>query len=262
MINEKEYQRRRELLTDKLAKNSLSIVFSSENKTRSNDTNYPYRQNSNFYYLTGFKEDNSCLLFVKGKQKTKCLLFVQKKDEVQELWNGKRLGNIEAKKRFLVDEVIIIDNLKETIKKVSKDTESLYYDFGNELSKVKKLFKDSFKKHRDISIIIGEMRLVKSESEIKLIKKAISITKKAHHKVMSHKKKGKNEYELLASIEYNFKKQGAYNDAYTSIVAGGDNANILHYISNDKPLIDGELILIDAGCEYDYYASDITRTIP
>jgi Xaa-Pro aminopeptidase len=155
MINEKEYQRRRELLSDKLSKNSLSILFSAENKTRSNDTNYPYRQNSNFYYLTGFKEDNSCLVFVKGKKKTKCLLFVEKKDAVQELWNGKRLGHIEAKKRFLVDEVIMIDNLKESIKKLCTGKESLYYDFGNEVSKVKKLLKNSFKKHRDISKIIG-----------------------------------------------------------------------------------------------------------
>lgn len=159
-------------------------------------------------------------------------MYKKKKNETYELWNGQRLGETEAKKRFLVDEVRLSENYKKS------------------------------KKAKDISSLIAQMRLIKSKSEIKLIKKAISITREAHHEAMIFDKKNKNEYELLASIEYNFKKHGAYSDAYTSIVACGDSANTLHYISNDKPLVDGELILIDAGCEYEYYASDITRTIP
>lgn len=262
MIQEQEYKRRRELLAQKLANNSLTVIFSADNKTRSNDTNYPYRQNSNFYYLTGFKEDNSCLVIVKSKKDTKTILFVQHKDEVYELWNGKRLGEVEAKKRFLVDFVVVSKDFKKSIKKLAKDKKYLYYDFGEKLSKAKKFLKNNFKAQRDISSLIGEMRLIKSKSEISLIKKAIYITKIAHHEAMAFDKKDKNEHELLASIEYNFKKYGAYSDAYTSIVACGDSANTLHYISNDKPLVDGELILIDAGCEYEYYASDITRTIP
>jgi len=106
------------------------------------------------------------------------------------------------------------------------------------------------------------MRLIKSSSEIKLIKKAISITKEAHENLIKMDKSAKNEYELLAELEYVFKKRGAYSDAYTSIVACGNSANTLHYIDNNRPLKDGELILIDAGCEYEYYASDITRVIP
>jgi|OM-RGC.v1.002793551 Xaa-Pro aminopeptidase len=262
VIKESEYQKRRELLAKKLAKNSLTVLFSADNKTRSNDTNYPYRQNSNFYYLTGFKEDNSCLVIVKNKKDRKTIFFVQHKDEVYELWNGKRLGEVEAKKRFLVDSVVVSKDFKKSIKELSKDKKYLYYDFGEKLSKAKKLLKNSFKAHRDISSLIGEMRLIKSKPEINLIKKAIHITKEAHHEAMAFNKKHKNEYELLASIEYNFKKYGAYSDAYTSIVACGDSANTLHYIFNDKPLVDGKLILIDAGCEYEYYASDITRTIP
>ncbi|WP_415396447.1 aminopeptidase P family protein [Sulfurimonas sp. CS5] len=232
MIKESEYKKRRDFVAKKLSKNSIAVVSSSKYKTRSNDTDYPYRQNSNFYYLTGFKEDNSHLVFIKRKKYTKCLLYVQKKNETYELWNGQRLGETEAKKRFLVDEVRLSENYKKS------------------------------KKAKDISSLIAQMRLIKSKSEIKLIKKAISITREAHHEAMIFDKKNKNEYELLASIEYNFKKHGAYSDAYTSIVACGDSANTLHYISNDKPLVDGELILIDAGCEYEYYASDITRTIP
>ncbi|MDA3908031.1 MAG: aminopeptidase P N-terminal domain-containing protein, partial [Sulfurimonas sp.] len=135
MIKEKEYKKRRELLAQKLAKNSLTILFSTDNKTRSNDTNYPYRQNSNFYYLTGFKEDNSFLVIVKSKKETKTILFVHQKDEVYELWNGKRLGEIEAKKRFLVDAVVVSKDFKKSIKKLRKDKKYLYYDFGEELSK-------------------------------------------------------------------------------------------------------------------------------
>ena len=232
MIKESEYKKRRDFVAKKLSKNSIAVVSSSKYKTRSNDTDYPYRQNSNFYYLTGFKEDNSHLVFIKRKKYTKCLLYVQKKDEVYELWNGQRLGEIEAKKRFLVDEVRLSENFKKS------------------------------KKAKDISYLISKMRLIKSKSEIKLIKKAVSITKEAHHEAMRFDKKDKNEYELQAEIEYTFKKNGSYSDAYTSIVASGDSANTLHYVSNNKPLVDKTLILIDAGCEYDYYASDITRTIP
>lgn len=262
MIPEKEYKKRRDILAKKLSSNSITVLFSADKKTRSNDTDYPYRQNSNFYYLSGFKEDNSYLVFVKDKKHTKTILFVQHKDELYELWNGKRLGEKEAKKRFLVDSVVVSKDFKKSMKELCKDKKHFYYDFSEKHSKVKKILKNSFKAHRDLSLLIGQMRLIKSKSEISLIKKAISITKTAHHEAMAFNKKGKNEYELLASIEYNFKKNGAYSDAYTSIVACGDSANTLHYISNDKPLINSELILIDAGSEYDYYASDITRTIP
>jgi len=262
MIKEKEYKTRRDVLAKKLPSNSLTIIFSAKNKTRSNDTNYPYRQNSNFYYLTGFKEDNSALVIIKSKKKIRTILFVQHKDEVYELWNGKRLGEKEAKKRFLVDDLIVSKDFKKSIKELSKKKKYLYYDFKQKIPKAKNVLKKNIKIHKDISPFIGNMRLVKSKSEIKLIKKAINITKIAHHEAMKFDKRDKNEHELLASIEYNFKKHGAYSDAYTSIVACGDSANTLHYISNNKALVSGELILIDAGCEYEYYASDITRTIP
>lgn len=262
MIQESEYKQRRQILANKLPSNSMTVVFSADNKTRSNDTNYPYRQNSNFYYLTGFKEDNSALVILKSKKEIKTILFVQQKDEMYELWNGKRLGEFEAKKRFLVDAVMLSKDFNKSIKKFCKNKKYLYYDFKQKIQKSKKLLKHSIKIHRDVASLIGQMRLIKSKAEVKLIKKAISITKIAHHEAMSFDKKNKNEYELLASIEYNFKKHGAYSDAYTSIVACGDSANTLHYISNNKPLQKGKLILIDAGCEYDYYASDITRTIP
>lgn len=262
MIKEAEYKKRRDKLTNKLLDSSVAIIFSAKPKKRSNDTNYPYRQDSNFYYLTGFKEDNTCLVILKSKNKSKTILFVQKKDAQEELWNGKRLGEIEAKKRFLVDEVMISNNFKKSIKELCEGKKNIYYDFKNEIPKLKKSLRKSFYAHYDLASFVREMRLVKSNAEIKLIKKAIDITAKTHHNAMRFDKRGSNENALLSEIEYSFKKNGAYSDAYTSIVACGDSANTLHYISNDKELKSRELILIDAGCEYEYYASDITRTIP
>lgn len=264
MINEKEYKSRRDTLAKKLSKNSVAVLFSAEPKTRSNDTEYPYRQNSNFYYLSGFKEDSSAIVFVKTKKGVKTVLFVHAKDKQQELWNGKRLGVKKAKKRFLVDEVYSIDELEDKLKEFLDDKKTLYYDFNLDDSRTKTLRKYSKKKsaRKNVALIINEMRLIKSDAEIELIRKAVNITKKAHHEAMRCNKKNSYEYNLQAKLEYVFKSNGAYSDAYTSVVACGDSANTLHYINNDKPLVEGELVLIDAGCEYEYYASDITRTIP
>ena len=262
MILESEYRDRREKLATKLCEDSIAVLYSSEYKIRSNDTEFPYRQNSNFYYLTGFKEDKSVLLLVKTKKGIKTVLFVEKKDELQELWNGKRLGKKEAKKRFLVSKVFTVDKLQEKIKKYMVSKKTIYFDFkDSQVESLKKYYKN-IPTHKNIALLVNKMRLIKSPSEIEIIKKAIFITKEAHHKAISFKKQSKNEYHLQAELEYIFKKNGAYSDAYTSIVASGNSANTLHYIENNKDFKDGDLILIDAGCEYDFYASDITRTIP
>ena len=264
MIKESEYKKRRDILAKKLLNNSIGIIFSAEYTTRSHDTQHPYRQDSNFYYLTGFKEDNAVLVFLKNKKEYKTILFVQKKDELLELWNGKRVGQKEAKRIFMVNEVYSSDDFDKKIKGFIKEKKSIYCELNSKKEHVKKLLKltKDFKRRDDIINIIQKMRLFKSSAEIELIKESISITEKAHHRAMSVNKKGKYEYQLQAEIEYEFKINSAYSDAYTSIVACGNSANTLHYIQNDKPLIDGELILIDAGCEHNYYASDITRTIP
>ena len=264
MIRESEYKARRDKLVSSMPKHSVTVLFSTTNKTRSNDTSYPFRQDSNFYYMSGFKEDNSILMLIKKKKKYKSILFVNKKDKTDEMWNGKRLGVEKAKKRFMVDEIYTNDEFEKILKESLDSKNTLCFDFGLEYSNVKTLKKNSklVSNHIDVSPVIGKIRLYKSPSEIELIKKAIKITKKAHHKIMKLNKKSKNEYELLADIEHTFKSNGAYHDAYTSIVASGNNANTLHYIDNNKPLKDADLILIDAGCEYEYYASDITRTIP
>jgi len=263
MIQESEYKRRRELFGKKLKKNSVAVLFSAEAKTRSNDTEYPYRQNSNFYYLTGFKEDRSALIFVKKNTKVAVYLFVYKKDPIEELWNGKRLGVHAAKNSFLVDDVFEESELGNKLKSFLEVKKRLYYDFKLDYSKVKllKRYAKNIDTFKNAAPIIEMMRLIKSDTEIALIKKAIKITAKAHHRVMRKASQLGYEYELQAEIEYIFKKYGAQSDAYTSIVASGNNANTLHYIDNSSALKKDTLILIDAGCEYNYYASDITRTI-
>ncbi|WP_310441799.1 aminopeptidase P N-terminal domain-containing protein [Sulfurimonas sp.] len=264
MIKESEYKKRREVLAKKLPDSSIGIIFSAEPATRSNDTHHPYRQDSNFYYLTGFKEDNAVLVFLKTKHELQTVMFVQKKDKTLELWSGERLGTKEAKSRFLVNEVYLRDDFKNKFKEFIKDKKNIYCELASKKSALKKVLKltKDFKTKHDIVPLIQKMRLIKSASEIELIKESIAITAKAHHRAMSINKKGKFEYHLQAEIEHEFKMNAAYSDAYTSIVACGNSANTLHYIKNDKPLESGELILIDAGCEHNYYASDITRTIP
>jgi len=264
VIQESEYKKRRDTLAKKLLNDSVGVVFSAQQTTRSHDTQHPYRQDSNFYYLTGFKEDNACLLFLKTKSEVKTVLFVQKKDELLELWTGVRLGKKEAKKRFLVDKVYLIDDLKKKFKELSNGRKNLYFDINSknrDVNKVLMLIKD-VEIREDITKLIQKMRLIKSPAEIESIRESIAITAKAHLRAMRFDKNGKYEYELQAEIEHEFRRNSAYSDAYTSIVACGNSANTLHYIQNDKPLVDGELILIDAGCEHNYYASDITRTIP
>ncbi|SFV60823.1 Xaa-Pro aminopeptidase [hydrothermal vent metagenome] len=240
MIKEKEYVKRRSALVKKLKKHSITILLSAKSKQRSNDTEYPYRQNSNFYYMCGFKEDNAALVIVK------------------------KLGQKEAKAIFNVDAVFTMDKFDTQIAELFKNKLSLYFDFTMKDERVDQLRElgSNLLCHYNISHKVGELRLCKSNAEIILIKKALSITKEAHHLAMCKAKNLNSEDELQAEIEYIFKKRGAYSDAYTSIVACGNNANTLHYIKNDEKLQNNKLILIDAGCEYDYYASDITRTIP
>jgi Xaa-Pro aminopeptidase len=264
MIQEREYQQRRQDFAKKLKRDSVAVLFSAESKIRSNDTEYPYRQDSNFYYLTGLREDKSALLVVREAKKTKTYLFVYKKDANEELWNGKRLGVERAKDIFSVDDVFEYSELSAKLKTFLEAKKRLYYDFKLDYSKVKLLKRyakkiDTFK---NAAPLIEAMRLIKSDAELVLIKEALHITKKAHHRAMKKIAKLHYEYELQAELEYIFTKRGAQSDAYTSIVASGNNANTLHYIDNCAKLKKDKLVLIDAGCEYSYYASDITRTIP
>jgi len=267
------YKQRRKAALKQMPSHSVLILFSATAKSVSNDTEYPFRQDSDFYYLSGFNEDNAAIVLIKSGNKQRVVMFVQPKDKMMELWTGKRAGIKKVKNDLSIKHVFSIKKLDEKLQKICQNKKAVYFDLFNKdkfiyihsiISQIKnnrslKFYPRSF---LDATEILHAMRRRKSAKEIALIKKAIEITKKAHHHAMSIKKKDIYEYELQAEFEYMFKKHGAMHDAYTTIVAGGNNANTLHYTSNKDLLKEGDLILIDAGCQYDMYASDITRTIP
>lgn len=272
-MQESLYKARRETLLNQIDEGVI-ILSAATLQTRSNDTEYPFRQDSNFYYMSGFLEDNSYMVLSKKDGISKTYFFVQKKEPEMELWIGKRLGVEEAKECFSFDEIYSSDTFFEKLEELLSGVENIYCDlFENDdlFMKIKSISK-KVKKNRNVKIspssfknitdIIEKMRLIKGSEEVNLIEKALEITKEAHHNAMKKIKPSMLEYELQAEYEYTFKRKGAYSDAYTTIIAGGDNANTLHYIKNSDILKDGELVLIDAGCEYQMYASDITRTFP
>jgi len=272
-MNEKVYKDRRNRLLEMMDE-GVAVLSTATMQIRSNDTEYPFRPNSDFYYLTGFEEDNSVVVLCKKGDECKTVLFVQEKVPEMELWTGERLGVDAAKVSFDFDEVYGIKEFEKQITELLKEQGLIYFELIDD-NKVYTQIKEvansmlhtrgvnlSPRTFSDITKLTQQMRLIKSSEEIALIKQALVITEKAHHQAMKVCQPEMLEYQLQAEYEYIFKKEGAYSDAYTTIIAGGNNANTLHYIKNGEPLKEGDLVLVDAGCEYGYYASDITRTYP
>ncbi len=267
------YKNRRNKVLEQMQE-GVSIVPSGRMQMRSNDTEFPFRQESNFYYLTGFNEPDCLLLLCKNRGESRSILFLRERDPEMEMWVGKRLGVKDACKALDVDEAYDISALETVLPKLLEGHINLYLDtFADNkyIQTVKKVANQlSHARGVDLSprnfihlnTLLEKMRLHKEPYEIEQIKKALSITTKAHHAAMAMAEPGKKEYEIQALIEYIFKKEGSPHDAYGSIVAGGDNANTLHYVENSQLLKKGEMMLVDAGCEWNYYASDITRTTP
>jgi len=272
-MNEIHFVNRRSKLLDKMEE-GVAIIASAPIQTRSNDTEYPYRQNSDFYYLCGFNEDNSVLVLIKTPETTKTILFVEASNDEHALWNGARLGVDGARGKFSVDEVYDSVEYTGMIKELLREHINLYIDLYNDsarLAEAKSAAQSlhstrGVKRHirsiRDVTYLIRTLRLIKSDDEIETIRHAISITAEAHHTAMRECRAGIMEYQLQAQMSYVFINSGAMNEAYGAIVAGGNNANTLHYVDNRDTLRDGDLVLIDAACEWELYASDITRTFP
>jgi len=272
-MNETHYINRRTQLFGKMEE-GVAIITSAPTQIRSNDTEYPYRQNSDFYYLCGFNEDNSVLVLIKTPALTKTILFVEAYNAEHALWNGARLGVAGARERFRVDEVYESGEYAGMIKEILREHINLYIDLYSDslrLIEAKSAAQSlhstrGVKRHirsiRDVTYLIRSLRLVKSGEEIETIRRAISITTEAHHRAMRECREGMYEYQLQAAMSYVFLDKGAHAEAYGAIVAGGNNANTLHYIDNRDTLRDGDLVLIDAACEWELYASDITRTFP
>ena len=250
----------------------IAIIEAAPPSVRSHDTHYVYRPQSNFYYLTGFKEPHAVLVVKKDAQnRAKTMVFVHPKDPAKEMWEGAVLGVEAAIWHLGVDEAYSIEALQTQALALLKSTQTLFAAFptiplwaSQALStalegKEAHLFPTRIE---SVDALVFSLRRIKTPYEIATIKKALEVTQKAHLAAMAASNPASYEYEIQAVIEYIFKKHGATGDAYTSIVAGGNSANTLHYIANDKKFCDGDLVLIDAGCESDYYASDITRTFP
>jgi Xaa-Pro aminopeptidase len=252
----------------------VAIVVSAPHAFRSNDTEYPYRQNSDFYYLCGLDESNALLVLIKTAAESKTILYVEAYDPDYALWNGAKMGIEGAKERFRVDEVRDISSYGSEIKELLREHTRLYIDLFDEspsLIQAKAAAKAlretrGVRRHirtiGDVTHLIRTLRLIKTAEEIETIREAIVLTAEAHHEAMRVCRPGMIEYQLQAAMSYRFLNGGANSEAYGAIVAGGNNANTLHYVDNRDVLKEGDLVLIDAACEWNLYASDITRTFP
>jgi Xaa-Pro aminopeptidase len=266
--------RRRELMAQ-MAANSIALLTAAPQVTRSHDTEYPYRQNSDFLYLTGFREDNAVLALIPGREQGEVVLFCQERDKTKELWTGILLGPERACEALLVDDAFPIADIDEILPGLIEGRDRLYYSMGRDqrfdqrvmewVNNVRNRVRLGAHPPGEFLVLdhlLYEMRLIKSPFEIELMAEAAKISARAHERAMLACRDGLHEYHLEAELQYEFLRSGASAPAYNSIVASGANACILHYIENRAALRDGELVLIDAGCEYHGYAADITRTFP
>ncbi len=270
------YKRRREQVMEKMGANSLGIWMASPPRTRSNDTEYRYRASSDLYYLTGCDLPESVLLLRPDADNgERSILFVQPRDPEKEIWTGHRVGPEGAKELFGVDATYTIDQLDEKVKDFLVGCEKIYYHFGdeekqdlqvlkwlNEVKRFRRLGKRTPYEIIDSGHIVHEMRLIKDEAEIELMRKAAQISVEMHKAAMKATHPGMEEHQLDALLLHEAQRRGCKDTSYLSIVGGGANAAVLHYIENDQILKDGDLVLIDAGAEYKHYAGDITRTFP
>jgi Xaa-Pro aminopeptidase len=253
---------------------SVAIIPGAREATRSNDTQYRFRQDSDFYYLTGFEEPDSIAVIAPGKEE-KYTLFVRPRDPEQEIWVGRRAGVEGAKNEFGAHESFPVSEFEDKLQDILDGAEKLYFRLGaypdldttiiRKIAQMRALNRKPIHPPRTIidpATIVHEMRVLKSAEEIELMQRAADIAAEAHVEAMKTVKPGMKEYEIEALIEQIFRRAGASGPSYTSIVGAGANATVLHYINNDGELRDGELLLVDAGAEYKGYASDITRTFP
>jgi Xaa-Pro aminopeptidase len=264
----KEFMRR-------IERDSVAIIPAAREAVRSHDTNYRYRQNSDFFYLTGFEEPEAIAVIAPSRDK-KFTLFVRPRDLDQEIWYGYRAGVEGAQRDYSADEAFTIDQFDAKLTEILDGPRVLYYAFGHTDSAIDQKIIQQLTMMResnrrpfeppttivDPSTILHEMRVLKSAEEIEIMQRAADIAAEAHVEVMKSVRPGMMEFEVEAMVEAYFRKVGASGSSYTSIVGGGGNATILHYIDNKDELKDGDLLLLDAGAEYKGYASDITRTFP
>lgn len=272
-INVTEFKARREKLISSMGE-GIAIIPTAPEAIRNRDSHYPYRFDSYFYYLTGFKEPESVVILVAGNN-PKSILFCRDKDIEREIWDGFRFGADTARETFGFDEAYSISELDAVVLKLLANQPKLYYSLGESTSwdarvmgwmnTLRAQARSGVSVPDDISDVrklVDEMRLFKSLFEIDLMRQSANIAASAHNRAMQYAKPNIMEYEVEAEFLHEFYRKGAQAPAYTSIVASGANACTLHYNANNAKLNNGDLLLIDAGCELEGYASDITRTFP
>ena len=274
-ISKAEFARRRKNLMGMMDKHTIAIIPGAREVTRSRDTEYPFRQNSDLFYLTGFEEPDAVLVLVPGRRQGQVVLFCRERDPDMELWNGYRLGPEGAVAYLGVDDAFPIDDLDEILPGLIEGTQRIYYSMGHDdlfeqrvmgwVNQIRKLVRTGAAPpadFTDLAFLLHEQRLIKSAAEVRVMRKAGEISAAAHVRAMQECQPGRYEYHLEAAIQHTFAEHGARFPAYNSIVGSGENACVLHYTENASKMRAGDLVLIDAGCEYQGYAADITRTFP
>ena len=276
MIPVKSFSERRRHLTSQMQK-GVAIIPTAPEQLRNRDAYYPYRFDSYFYYLTGFGEPEAVLVMVAGVDEgaSKHILFCRDKDLEREIWDGFRYGPEAAREAFDFDETYPILKLDEMLPKLMAGQPAVYCALGHDtewdmrvtgwINQIRQQARSGVTAPAgiyDIRLLLDEMRLFKSAEELQVMRRAAEISSGAHRRAMRKTRPGMSEYEVEAELLHEFRRHGAQAPAYTSIVAGGANACVLHYVENNARLNDGDLLLIDAGCELDGYAADITRTFP
>ena len=274
-IDPREFSWRRTALIEALQPGSVALLASAPERVRSRDVHHAYRQDSDFFYLTGFAEAGALLALVPGREEGESVLFCQPKDPQKELWEGILLGPDAAVEKLGVDQAYPIGEIDGVVPELMAGRERIHYRIGFDSDfdeKVMGWARAARAKARHggpapgqfllLDDLLHEMRLFKSEEEIRLMEEAARISAEGHRRIMQYCRPGIYEYELEAELLHCFLRNGSRAAAYGSIVGSGANACILHYVSNDARVEDGDLVLVDAGCEFRHYAADITRTFP
>jgi Xaa-Pro aminopeptidase len=274
MIEAKEYARRRRQLMRMAGNDAIVIVAAAQERVRNNDAHYPYRQDSDFHYLTGFPEPDAVLVLVPGRAASETILFCRERDPERERWDGPRAGTEGATGALGMEDAFPIDDIDDILPGLIEGRARVYYHFGRDtdfdlkligwVNRVRALVRNGARPPHEfvaLSHLLHDLRLFKSRGELRLMRKSAKIAAEAHVRAMRATRAGMNEHEVEAELLHTFRRHDAV-PSYEPIVGGGANACVLHYRANNAPLRDGDLLLIDAGAEYQCYASDITRTYP
>lgn len=271
-LPQSEFTARRTRVFEQMQDNSVLVVFTETEKRRNSDCDYLFRPDSYFWYLTGFAEPQAVLLMTKKAGQCESTIFLRPKDPLMETWNGRRLGIEKAPSTLEVEQAVDIADFAANFAEKAANVTACYYAFGVQewgdklvfdgLEKIKAARQKTPTTMIDWQPMLSEMRLIKSDAEVALIQKAGEISALAHIRAMKQTRPNRYELEIEGEIQHEFARFGARFASYNQIIAGGENACILHYNENDQVLKDGELLLVDAGAEFAMYAGDITRTFP